>query len=77
MSPASSPRVATTEACAPRAYALQQEKSLQRDAHAPEGVTPTCHHQKKPVQSNEDPAQPKVNDFLKNRECQLKNMKKQ
>ena len=30
-----SPRATTTEACAPRAHALQQEKPLQREARAP------------------------------------------
>ena len=31
-----SPRGTTTEACTPRAHALQQEKPRQREAHAPQ-----------------------------------------
>ena len=50
----------TTEAHASRAP--QEEKPLQWEAHAPQWrVLPTLHNQKRPVYSNEDPVQPKIN----------------
>ena len=40
-----SPHATTTEARAPRAHALQQEKPPQREAHAPQQrVAPACHN---------------------------------
>ena len=46
-----SPRAATTEARAPRAHALQQEKPPQWEAHAPQRrVAPAHHNKRKPAQ---------------------------
>ena len=57
-----SPCATTTEACAPRARAPQQEKSPHWEARAPQQrVAPTRRNWKKPVHSNEDPTQPKKN----------------
>ena len=43
------------------AHALQQVKPLQREALAPQlEMSPALHNQRKPVASDEDPAQPKV-----------------
>ena len=39
-----SPRATTTEAQAPRACAPQQEKSLQWEAHVPQGRVATARH---------------------------------
>ena len=51
---------ATTEAHAPRAHALQQEKPLQWEARAPQQrVGPACHNLGKPTVSNQDPVQSK------------------
>ena len=53
---------ATTEACAPRARAPQQEKPLQWEARAPQWrVAPARRNQRKPARSNEDPMQPNIN----------------
>ena len=49
-----SPRVTTTEARVPRACAPQQEKP-------PQWEGPARHNERKPVPSNEDPTQPKIN----------------
>ena len=58
-----SPCTTVPEACAPKACALQQERPLQREAHAPhQRVAPTHCDSGKPKRSNEDPAQPKIND---------------
>ena len=49
---------ATTEACAPRTCALQQEKPLQWEAHTSKWrVVPAWHNWRKPMQSNKDLAQ--------------------
>ena len=59
---ATQPRATTTEACTPRARAPQQEKPPQWEAHAPQWrVTPAHRNERKPVCSNEDPTQPKIN----------------
>ena len=53
-------RATTTEACVPRAHALQQEKLRQWEAHAPQQrVAPARLNQRKPARSNENPMQPK------------------
>ena len=52
--------VAMTEAHAPRACALQQERPPQGEAHAlQERHTPAHHNWRKPSSSNEDPVQPR------------------
>ena len=57
---------ATTEARGPRACASQQENPLQWEAHAlQQRVVPARCTSRKPMQSNEDPAQPKINKILK------------
>ena len=57
-----SPRATTTEARAPRARALQQVKPLQQEARAPQQrVAPTRHNWRKPMHSNKDPTQQKIN----------------
>ena len=54
--------VTTTEARAPRACALQQERPPQWEACAPQRrVAPTRRNWRKPARSNEDPTQPKIN----------------
>ena len=61
-----SPRAATTEACAPRACAPQQEKPPRWEARALlQRVTPAQCNQRKPMHSNEDPTQPKINKLKK------------
>ena len=70
-----SPRAATTslhaaatEACASRACALQREKPLQWESHALQWRVAPHWNRRKPVCSNEDKAQPKINKtFFKNR----------
>ena len=60
-----SPRDTTTEACVPRARAPRQNKPPQWEARAPQRrVTPTRRNQRKPVCSNEDPTQPKINTYI-------------
>ena len=60
-----SPHTTTTEACMPRAGALQQEKPLQWEACALQRrVAPARHNLRKPTHSNKDPTQPKI---LKNK----------
>ena len=55
-------RAATTEACAPGACALPQEKPPQGEARAPQRrVAPARRNWRKPAHSNEDPMQPKTN----------------
>ena len=63
-----------TKACAPhlqkavrpRAHALQQEKPLQREAHAPQlESSPRSPKLEKSPLSNEDPEQPKINKYKK------------
>ena len=55
---------ASTEACAPRAHALHQEKPLQEEALALQWrVVPTQRNQRKPAQRNEDPTKPKKKKF--------------
>ena len=45
----------------PRSCAPQQEKPLQWEACALQRrVAPTCHNQRKPVRTNEDPMQQKI-----------------
>ena len=45
-----SPRASTAAGRAPRAYALQQEKTLQREAHvSQQGVDPTGSNLTKPM----------------------------
>ena len=57
-----SPRAAIIELRVPRARAPQQEKPLQWEAHTPQRrVAPARRNQRKPVRSNEDPTQPKIN----------------
>ena len=52
---------ATTEAWAPRACALQQEKSLQWEAREPRlDSSPHLYNSRKPACSSEDPAQPEI-----------------
>ena len=63
-----SPCAKTTEAHAPRAHALQQEKPLQWEARAPQWrVGPTCRNERKPARSDEDPTQPKIKNINKNK----------
>ena len=45
----------------PRVWVLQQEKSLQWEAHKPQLSNPTCHSKRKPAQSNKGWVQPKIN----------------
>ena len=60
-----SPRATTTEARAPRARALQQEKQPQWEACArQQTVTPARRNLRKPVLSNEDPTWPKINKLI-------------
>ena len=48
-------------ACAPGAWAPQQEKPRQWKAHAPRWrVAPACHNWRKPSHRNGDPTQPKL-----------------
>ena len=57
-----SPSAASTDARVPRACALQQENPPQWEARAPQWrVAPTHRNYRKPMHSNEDPAQPKIN----------------
>ena len=57
-----SSRATTTEAHAPRACALQQEKPPQWEAHAKQRrVAPTHCNYRKPAHTNEDPTRPKIN----------------
>ena len=61
-----SPRATTTEARAPRARALQQEKPPRWEARAPQQRAAPAHHNwRKPVWGNEDPTQPKLNKINK------------
>ena len=61
-------RAATTGACMPRAHDLQQEKPPQWEALALQRrVAPTHHNWRKPMRSNEDPTQPKINKIKKKR----------
>ena len=61
-----SPYATTTEACLPRAYALQKEKSLQWKAHPPQWRVASLSPQlEKDAHSNEDPAQLKINKIFK------------
>ena len=60
-----SPYATTTEACLPRAYALQKEKSLQWKAHTLQWRVASLSPQlEKDAHSNEDPAQLKINKFF-------------
>ena len=55
-------RATTTEARTPRARALQQEKTPQWEARAPQlRVAPARRNWRKPPGINEDPTQPKIN----------------
>ena len=59
---------ATTEACAARACALQQEKPPQWDAHTLQlesSPQSTRYNYRKSLSSNEDPVQPKINKYIK------------
>ena len=57
-----SPHATTTEAHMPRAHAPQKEKPLQWEAHTPQWrVAPARRDKTKPVHSNKDPTQPKIN----------------
>ena len=68
-----SQRATTTEALAPRARAPQQEKPLQREAHAPQQrVAPARRNERKPARSNEDLAQPKKQKTNKKKYSELK-----
>ena len=59
---ATEPMCYTTKSHVPRAHALQQEKLPQSEARARQRrVAPTCSNLKRPVCSNEDPVQPKIN----------------
>ena len=59
-----SPCGVTTENDVPRACAQQQEKSAQWEAFAPRPtVAPDHCNYRKPVLSNKDPVQPKINYF--------------
>ena len=53
---------AATEACAPRACAPQQENHQLEAQEQQLKVAPARHNYRKPVHSNEDPAQPKINE---------------
>ena len=53
------PAQSAPEVCVPPARALEQEKPLQWEAHAPKRrVAPACCHKRKPVSINKDPVQP-------------------
>ena len=59
-----SPRATTTEACAPRVRAPQQERPLRQDARALQRrVAPARCNERKAARNNEDPMQPKINTF--------------
>ena len=53
-----SPRATAAEARAPGAHAPQQERPPRR------GVAPTCCNWRNPAHSNEDPAQPRMNEWM-------------
>ena len=57
------PSPTTAEAHAPRAYALQQGKPLQWEAHVPqlESRPRSLQQEEESLRSNEDPAQSKIN----------------
>ena len=52
------PRATTTEACAPRARALQREVTAMRSPHTTAKSSPACRNWRKPARSKEDPMQP-------------------
>ena len=58
-----SPCTATSEGCAPWSPcpATREATTLQFESR----VAPTCHNERNPACSSEDPAQPKMNKFLK------------
>ena len=49
----------------PRACAMQQEKPQQGEAHASQQSSPGLPQLEKDPHSNEDPAQPKINEYMK------------
>ena len=60
------PCTATTSPCMPRAHALQQEKPPLWKAHTLQQRVALAHSEyRKPLCSNRDPMQPKINNLLK------------
>ena len=61
---------------APRARALQQEKPPQWEARALQWrAAPARRNYRKPVRSNEDPMQPKINKFIKKKKKRYSQIK--
>ena len=60
-----SPRAATTEAPGHRPYAPQEEKPpSQQEIHTPQQSPPLAATREKPENSNKDPAQPKMSEWM-------------
>ena len=57
--------IVSMEPKGPRAHVLQQEKPLKWEARALQSrVAPTCSNKRKPVPSNDDPAQTRINKWI-------------
>ena len=66
------PVATTTEACVPRARALQQEKPLQWEAHAPQWrVAPARHSRRKACAQQRRPNADKNKIIKKKKECPI------